>query len=61
MCGIVTENDNRSLEAGIRRMLTDEVFYEQAKAGAVRRSSFFDGKRMVKEIEDMFLQLVEAE
>ena len=61
MCGIVTENDHRSLEAGIRKMLTDEAFYEQAKAGAVRRSSFFDGTRMVKEIEEMFLQLVEAE
>lgn len=58
MCGLVTENDNRSLEAGIRRMLTDEAFYAQAKEGALRRSTFFDGKRMVREIEDMFLELV---
>jgi len=59
MCGIITENDNRSLEAGIRRMLTDEQFYAQAKEGAVRRSSFFDGKRMVREIEKMLLRLAE--
>ena len=59
MCGIVTENDNRSLEAGIRKMLTDEAFYAEAKNGAVRRSHFFDGVRMVKEVEQMLLQLAE--
>lgn len=59
MCGLITENDNRSLEAGIRKMLTDEAFYAEAKAGAQRRSSFFDGKRMAQEVEEMLLQLVE--
>lgn len=58
VCGLITENDNDSLEAGIKRMLTDDAFYEQAKAGAQKRSAFFDGKRMVREIEDMFLELV---
>lgn len=57
-CGIVAENDNASLEAAIRRMLTDEAFYEKAKAGAEKRSAFFDGKRMVREVEDLFLELV---
>lgn len=57
VCGLITENDNDSLEAGIRRMLTDEAFYARAKAGAERRGAFFDGKRMVREIEDMFLEL----
>lgn len=58
ICGLITENDNASLEAGIRRMLVDEVFYAQAKAGAERRRAFFEGKRMAKEIEDMFLQMM---
>ena len=58
-CGIVAENDNASLEGAIHRMLTDEDFYAQAKAGAEKRSSFFDGKRMVQEIEDLFLELAE--
>lgn len=58
MCGLITDNDVPSLEAGIRKMLTDDAFYAQAKAGAEKRSAFFDGKRMVKEIEDMFIQLV---
>jgi len=40
-------------------LLTDETFYEQVKAGAEKRSAFFDGKRMVKEIEELFLALVE--
>ncbi len=58
-CGIVAENSNASLEEAILRMLTDEAFYEQAKAGAEKRSAFFDGKRMVQEIEDLFLELAE--
>lgn len=57
ICGLITENDNDSLEAGIRKMLTDEAFYAQAKAGAERRGAYFDGKRMVREIEDMFTAL----
>lgn len=56
-CGIVSENDNASLEAAIRRMLCDEAFYAQAKAGAEKRSAFFDGKRMVQQIEELFLEL----
>lgn len=56
-CGLITENNNASLEAGIKRMLVDETFYKQIKEGAVRRSTFFDGKRMVKEVEDMFIKL----
>ena len=58
-CGIVAENDNASLEEAIRRMLTDGDFYQQAKAGAEKRSGFFDGKRMVREIEELFLELAE--
>jgi len=58
-CGIVAENNNASLEEAIRILLTDETFYEQVKAGAEKRSAFFDGKRMVKEIEELFLALVE--
>ena len=56
-CGVVSENDNASLEEAIRRMLCDEAFYAQAKAGAEKRSAFFDGKRMVQEIEELFLEL----
>lgn len=59
MCGLITDNDNASLEAGIRQMLTDRDLYARAKAGAQRRSAFFQGKRMIEEIEDMFLRLVD--
>lgn len=58
-CGLITENDNQSLQEGIRKMLTDEAFYQECKASAQKRSEFFDGKRMVSEVEDMFLQLME--
>lgn len=57
-CGIVTQNDDASLEAGIERMLTDTEFYNIAKQAAQRRSQFFDGQRMVKEIEEMYLDLL---
>lgn len=57
-CGIVTENDDASLEAGIEKMLTDPDFYEKARQGARRRSAYFDGKKMVKEVENIFLSLI---
>ena len=59
MCGLITENDTDSLMEGIRRMLADEELYARAKAGAERRSAFFDGKRMVQSVEDMFLQMMQ--
>lgn len=59
MCGLITENSVQALEEGIRRMLTEETLYAQAKAGAEARGAYFNGKRMVKEIEDMFLSLVQ--
>lgn len=59
-CGLVTNSDDISLEIGIRRMLTDRKFYEQAKAGAEKRSEFFNGKRMVREIEDELIALVHS-
>lgn len=59
-CGIVTENDDDSLACGIRKMLEDQAFYETAKHGAENRSAFFDGKRMVRELEDLFIDLMEG-
>lgn len=58
-CGLITDNSVPALEEGIRSMLTDEACYGRLKAGAERRSAYFDGKRMVKEIEDMFVSLME--
>ncbi len=57
-CGVITENDNESLRDGMRRMLTDEAFYTRKKAAAERRSYFFSGRRMARELEDMFLQMM---
>ena len=59
-CGLITDNSVTALEEGIRKMLTDDTFYAKLKAGAENRSVFFDGKRMVKEIEDMFESLMET-
>lgn len=58
-CGLITENDNRSLMEGIRKLFTDEDFYNRLKKGAEERSTFFDGKRMAGEVEDMFLRMME--
>lgn len=58
-CGLITGNDNASLKAGIRRMLSDESFYLQCKAGAERRSEAFSGNRMVQELEEMFQKMMD--
>lgn len=57
-CGVITQNDEHSLELGIRKMLTDEEFYRKTKREAEKRSRFFDGKCMVKEVEEEFITLV---
>ena len=58
-CGLITENDNRSLLEGIRKVLTDDAYYRKLKQGAENRSSYFDGSRMVKEVEKIFLSVME--
>ncbi len=58
-CGLITENEIEDLEAAVKKLLTDDGFYASCKAAAQRRSAYFDGKRMVGEIEEMFLSLME--
>lgn len=58
MCGLITENNDASLEEGIRRMLIDQALFNESKSGAQRRSKFFDGKQMVREIENVFINLI---
>lgn len=59
MCGIVTESDDASLEAGIEKVLSDGTFYQQLRLCAQRRSGFFDGKRMATDVEKLFQELIE--
>lgn len=56
-CGIITENDDKCLEKGILRLLTDEEFYQRVKAGAKKRGAVFEGSCMVKEVEELFIEL----
>lgn len=58
VCGIITENDDASLEDGIKKMLCDGALYSRARQGAQERSTFFDGRRMVQEIEEMFVEVM---
>lgn len=58
LCGLVTEYDDASLESGIEKVLSDEKFYQELKNGAQRRSAFFDGRRMVSEVEKLFEDLL---
>lgn len=57
ICGLITENTNPALEGAIARMLTDETFYRQTVQGAKNRSAYFDGTRMIQEVEAMFEEL----
>lgn len=56
-CGLITENTNPALEEAVARMLTDEEFYRQTVQGAKNRSAYFDGTRMIQEVEAMFEEL----
>ncbi len=58
-CGILSDVDDDSLMCAIEKMLTDDVFYKKCKAGAEKRSEYFDPKNSVKEIERMFDELLE--
>lgn len=58
-CGLITENSVSGLEKGMGKMLTDQAFFALATAGAQERSAFFDGKRMIAEVEAMFLSLAQ--
>ena len=46
-----------SLDLNKYRRLTDEVFYQQTVQGAKNRSAYFDGTRMIQEVEAMFEEL----
>ena len=59
-CGLITENTNPALEDAIARMLTDEAFYQQTVQGAKNRSAYFDGTRMIQEVEAMFEELAKT-
>ena len=56
-CGLITENTNPALEEAVARMLTDKEFYRQTVQGAKNRSAYFDGTRMIQEVEAMFEEL----
>lgn len=53
-CGMITGNDDDSLKEGVIRLLTDDALYAQLKQGAENRSVCFNGKHMVRELEDVF-------
>lgn len=57
-CGLITENDDKSLELGMKKMLEDCKYYAMAKQGAKNRSACFDGRTMVREIENMFVEMI---
>jgi len=53
-CGIITDVDDESLEAGIEKMLTDDEFYKHAKEAAIERGKELDGRLMVKKVEKIY-------
>lgn len=59
-CGLITENDDDSLKNGILKMLTDREFYDRVKAGAAKASCRFDGREMVKKIEQLYQEVLES-
>ena len=60
-CGIITDNDDESLEAGIRKMLAEREFYEKTVIGAKARSAVFDSNAMIREVEQIFDEVLEGD
>lgn len=58
-CGIVTDNSEDGLFDGCRRLLSDENEYRLVKEAAKRRAVDFSGKKMVADVEKMFVSLSE--
>ena len=58
-CGLITENDDDSLQAGLKKALTDPAFYQTLKDGAEKRSAYFEGSRMIRELEEEYLSLLQ--
>ena len=50
---------NLSENYPIIAIMTDEAYYQKLKQGAENRSHYFDGSRMVKEVEQIFLSVME--
>lgn len=60
LCGITTKGDDDSLYEGIKKALSSEEYYCELKSGAEKRSSFFSSERMIQEVEDLYLELLES-
>lgn len=60
VCGIITETDDESLKAGLRKMLIDQDFYKKACAGAANRQRDLSGERMIKQVEAIYDEVMEA-
>lgn len=58
VCGITTDIDDNSLYLGIKKMLNDHTFYNNTCLAAKRRSKYFTAKRMIKTIENEYLNLL---
>ncbi len=52
--GIVTENDEDSLYAGIRKMLDTQTLREHYREQAVKRSELFSKEKTIREVEKLF-------
>lgn len=56
--GIVTDNDGRSLEQGVRRILTEDGLLAEYREKAAERGRFFDQDKTVADAESLFAQVV---
>ena len=52
--GLITENNEESLYEGLKSILTNEKLYNYYKNKVKERSSFFEQKELVKNIEKIF-------
>lgn len=58
-CGLITENSEASLAAGLRRLLTDSDLRERYAAKAGKRGQDFSARRQAGRTEEFFLNMLE--
>ncbi len=59
-CGIITDTDDDSLKNGLRKMFFDLEFYNCACDAAKKRSKYFTGEKMVKQVEKIFDEVMDS-
>lgn len=58
--GLIVNNDDRALEEGLRKLLLDSSLLQYYKSQAIKRSSYFDSKKILHENESFLSSVFQS-